>query len=99
MLDAVNSVESADVADVGQKKTTSTMLFNHLFETCNILRDPINQDEFKTYVIPLLFFKRVSDTYDEETQIAYENMVRMLPISTRTRFTCLLFPKDVIGWI
>lgn len=72
MLDAVNSAESADAADVEWKKTTSTMLFNHLFEACNILRGPINQDEFKTYVIPLLFFKRVSDTYDEETQIAYE---------------------------
>lgn len=72
MLDAINSAESADAADVEWKKTTSTMLFNHLFEACNILRGPINQDEFKTYVIPLLFFKRVSDTYDEETQIAYE---------------------------
>lgn len=72
MLDAVNSADSADTSDVEWKKTTSTMLFNHLFEACNILRGPINQDEFKTYVIPLLFFKRVSDTYDEETQIAYE---------------------------
>ena len=26
----------------------------------------------QTYVIPLLFFKRVSDTYDEETQLAIE---------------------------
>lgn len=72
MLAAVNSADSADVSDVEWKKTTSNMLFNHLFEACNILRGPINQDEFKTYVIPLLFFKRVSDTYDEETQIAYE---------------------------
>lgn len=72
MLDAVNSADSANTSDVEWKKTTSNMLFNHLFEACNILRGPINQDEFKTYVIPLLFFKRVSDTYDEETQIAYE---------------------------
>ena len=72
MLDAVSHAESSDSTDVDWKKTTSTMLFNHLFEACNILRGPINQDEFKTYVIPLLFFKRVSDTYEEETQIAYE---------------------------
>ncbi len=51
-------------------ETTSTMLFNHLFEACNILRGPINQDEYKTYVIPILFFKRISDTYDEETELA-----------------------------
>lgn len=28
------------------ENTTSTMLFNHLFEACNILRGPINQDEY-----------------------------------------------------
>ena len=72
MLDAVNSAEQADKTDLEWKNTTSTMLFNHLFEACNILRGPINQDEFKTYVIPLLFFKRVSDTYDEETALAFE---------------------------
>ena len=48
------------------------MLFNHLYEGCNILRGPINQDEFKTYEIPILFLKRISDTYDEETQLAIE---------------------------
>lgn len=72
MLDAVNNADCADRDSVEWKKTTSTMLFNHLFEACNILRGPINQDEFKTYVIPLLFFKRVSDSYDEETQLAEE---------------------------
>lgn len=49
------------------EKTTSTQLFNHLYEACNILRGPINQDEFKSYVTPILFFKRISDVYDEET--------------------------------
>lgn len=72
MLDAVNNADTADLSSTDWKNTTSTMLYNHLFEACNIMRGPINQDEFKTYVIPLLFFKRVSDTYDEETQIAFE---------------------------
>lgn len=72
MLTAIENADKADMTDIEWKKTTSTMLYNHLFEACNILRGPINQDEFKTYVIPLLFFKRVSDTYDEETQIAID---------------------------
>lgn len=72
MLDAVSSAEQADDTATDWKKTTSNMLFNHLYEACNILRGPLNQDEFKTYVIPLLFFKRVSDAYDEETQLAVE---------------------------
>ena len=49
------------------EQTTSQQLFNHLYEGCNILRDPINQDEFKSYITPILFFKRISDVYDEET--------------------------------
>lgn len=54
------------------EQTTSTQLFNHLYEACNILRGPINQDEFKSYVTPILFFKRISDVYDEETKKALE---------------------------
>ncbi|MGG0716279.1 N-6 DNA methylase [Robertmurraya massiliosenegalensis] len=54
------------------EKTTSQALFSHLFECCNILRGPINQDEYKSYVTPILFFKRLSDVYDEETVKALE---------------------------
>lgn len=54
------------------EETTSQQLFNHLFEACNILRGPINQDEYKSYVTPILFFKRISDVYDEEFQDALE---------------------------
>lgn len=54
------------------EETTSQKLFSHLFEACNILRGPINQDEYKSYVTPILFFKRISDVYDEETQEALE---------------------------
>jgi type I restriction enzyme M protein len=49
------------------EETTSEKLFRHLYEACNILRGPINQDEYKSYVTPILFFKRLSDVYDEET--------------------------------
>lgn len=54
------------------EETTSQRLFNHLFEACNILRGPINQDEFKSYVTPILFFKRISDVYDEEYAQAFD---------------------------
>lgn len=54
------------------ENTTSQELFSHLFEACNIMRGPINQDEYKSYVTPILFFKRLSDVYDEETQKALE---------------------------
>jgi type I restriction enzyme M protein len=41
-------------------------LQSHLWEAANILRGPVDAADFKTYVFPLLFFKRISDVYDEE---------------------------------
>lgn len=68
-----------DVVELEQKtnktqneETSSQKLFSHLFEACNILRGPILQEDYKSYVTPLLFFKRLSDVYDEETQQALE---------------------------
>ena len=61
-----------DASTAHPEETTSQKLFSHLFEACNILRGPINQDEYKSYVTPILFFKRLSDVYDEETQAALE---------------------------
>ena len=40
-------------------------LFNFLYEACNILRGPIGQDSFKEYVTPILYYKRISDVWDE----------------------------------
>ena len=59
MLDAINTADTVDKDAAEWRKTTSNALFNYLFEACNILRGPINQDSYKTYVIPLLFFKRM----------------------------------------
>ena len=69
---ALAADEDKENATKKAKETTSTQLFNHLFEACNILRGPINQDEFKSYVTPILFFKRISDVYDEEYEDAME---------------------------
>lgn len=66
----LSSVQSADTAehsiDAESAETTASKLYHHLYEACNILRGPIDQDDYKSYVIPLLFFKRISDVYDEE---------------------------------
>lgn len=69
-MDVVDS--ELDASMTHPEETTSQKLFSHLFEACNILRGPINQDEYKSYVTPILFFKRLSDVYDEETQLALE---------------------------
>jgi len=43
-----------------------SQLESHLWEAANILRGPVDAADFKTYVFPLLFFKRISDVFDEE---------------------------------
>ncbi|MDD3925982.1 MAG: class I SAM-dependent DNA methyltransferase [bacterium] len=45
-------------------------LSSYLWEAANILRGPVDAADFKTYIFPLLFFKRISDAYDEELSIA-----------------------------
>lgn len=48
------------------RSTTISQLESCLWEAANILRGPVDAADFKTYVFPLLFFKRISDVYDEE---------------------------------
>ena len=74
MIQSATEVADQELRDTESdiEQTKKNQLFAHLFEACNILRGPINQDEFKDYVTPILFLKRVSDVYDEETQAALE---------------------------
>ena len=72
--------KAKDVGDLfSEPKTESQFkmenaqdLYNFLFEACNILRGPVSQDNFKDYITPILYYKRISDVYDEETQSALE---------------------------
>ena len=72
--------KAKDVSDLfSEPKTESHIkmenaqdLYNFLFEACNILRGPVSQDNFKDYITPILYYKRISDVYDEETQSALE---------------------------
>ncbi len=51
---------------INNKVTTLGQLESLLWEAANILRGPVDAADFKTYVFPLLFFKRISDVRDEE---------------------------------
>lgn len=48
------------------QKITLGQLESHLWESANILRGPVDAADFKTYIFPLLFFKRICDVWDEE---------------------------------
>ena len=45
-----------------------SQLESHLWESANILRGPVDAADFKTYIFPLLFFKRICDVWDDEYQ-------------------------------
>jgi type I restriction enzyme M protein len=51
---------------------TQKQLEDYLWGAANILRGMIDAADFKQYIFPLLFFKRVSDLWDEEYQTALE---------------------------
>jgi type I restriction enzyme M protein len=53
-----------------QFKMTQKQLEDYLWGAANILRGMIDAADFKQYIFPLLFFKRVSDLWDEEYQTA-----------------------------
>ena len=46
-------------------------LESHLWEAANILRgSPVDRTDWKSYILPLLFFKRICDVWDEEYKAA-----------------------------
>ncbi len=47
-------------------------LYNFLYAACNILRGPVGHENFKAYLTPLLYFKRICDVWEEETKAALE---------------------------
>ena len=45
-------------------------LESHLWGAANLLRGVIDSSEYKSIIFPLMFFKRISDVYDEEFERA-----------------------------
>ena len=53
-------------------KLTLSQLEQYLSKAAWILKGPVDASDFKVYIFPLLFFKRISDVYDEEYQNALQ---------------------------
>lgn len=55
-----------------KNKLTLSQLEQYLSKAAWILKGPVDASDFKAYIFPLLFFKRISDVYDEEFRNAME---------------------------
>lgn len=51
---------------------TQSQLENYLWGAAKILRGTIDAGDYKQYIFPLMFFKRICDVYDEEYEKALE---------------------------
>lgn len=49
-------------------------LESHLWQAAHIITGPIDASDYKTYIFPILFFKRICDVYDEELEAALEQV-------------------------
>lgn len=46
----------------------------HLWHAAHIITGPIDASDYKTYIFPVLFFKRICDVYDEEFEVALKQV-------------------------
>ena len=54
------------------RRISQAELESYLWGAATLLRGVIDAGDYKQYIFPLLFFKRLSDVYDEELAIALE---------------------------
>lgn len=79
---------------MSQEKITLSQLEQYLSKAAWILKGPVDASDFKVYIFPLLFFKRISDVYDEEYQLALEESEGDEEYATLPEFHRFEIPVD-----
>ncbi len=75
-------------------KLTLSQLEQYLSKAAWILKGPVDASDFKVYIFPLLFFKRLSDVYDEEYQEALKESDGDKEYAALPEFHRFEIPKD-----
>ena len=68
-------------------------LESRLWAAANALRGPVDPADFKAYIFPLLFFKRVSDTLDEEHEAAAADFDDLLTAEVEAGYHRFVVPE------
>jgi type I restriction enzyme M protein len=75
-------------------KITLSQLEQYLSKAEWILKGPVDASDFKIYIFPLLFFKRISDVYDEEFQSALKESEGDEEYASLPEFHRFVIPKE-----
>lgn len=74
-------------------KLTLSQLEQYLSKAAWILKGPVDASDFKAYIFPMLFFKRISDVYDEEYKNALEESDSDKEYAELPEFHRFIIPK------
>jgi len=74
-------------------RITIDELKSYLWNSAVFLRTNIDAGAYKQYIFPLLFFKRICDVYDEETQKAIEEYCEDIDLYPEEELHTFLVPK------
>ncbi len=76
------------------KKLTLSEIEQYLSKAAWILKGPVDASDFKSYIFPLLFFKRISDVYDEEYELALKESGNDKEYALLKEFHRFIIPKN-----
>lgn len=79
---------------MSKEKLTLSKLEQYLSRAAWILKGPVDASDFKIYIFPLLFFKRISDVYDEEYQQALQESDGDVEYASLPEFHRFEIPND-----
>ena len=75
------------------RQPTQQDIESWLWESANILRGPVDPANLRDFVFPLLFLKRLSDTWDEEQEKAVKKFGKDIDEETAADFHTFQIPK------
>ena len=75
-------------------KIKLSQLEQYLSKAAWILKGPVDASDFKVYIFPLLFFKRLSDVYDEEYQNALKESSGDKEYASLPEFHRFIIPEN-----
>ncbi len=81
----------------GKARITQAQLESYLWGAAVLLRGVIDAGDYKQFIFPLLFFKRISDVYDEEYEQALAIRAAMWTTRSSPTSIAFRFPKGRTG--